>query len=398
MTAHAQIKVVGALGAAQTLAWASSYYLPAVLAAPMAAHLAIPTSTVYAAFSVALMASALVGPWTGRAIDHQGGRRVLVGGSLLFSGGLIMLAFAQGVWMVFASWLIIGVAMGAGLYEAAFSCLVGLYGRSARSAITGITLIAGFASTIGWPVSAWMETQFGWRGACLGWAVAHLLIGLPLNAWLPQGGDTARTETQDVDDPPEAVEPAAPRPARPVATAAVLALVFAAASFITTAMATHFPRILVALGAAPAAAIAIGTLIGPAQVAARVIEFSLRHRIHPMWSARAATLAHPIGAVLLLVTVPAVAPLFAILHGAGNGILTIVKGTLPLALFGAQGFGALQGWLMLPARIAQALSPLLFGLALDAWGANALWLSSAIGLVAFGALLPLRRIAAGRAR
>jgi len=147
---------------------------------------------------------------------------------------------------------------------------------------------------------------------------------------------------------------------------------------------------LEAAGASLAAAVAVGALIGPAQVAGRVLEFGFLRRVHPLLSARLAALAHPAGVVVLLMAGPAMAPVFAILHGAGNGILTIAKGTLPLVLFGAQGYGARQGWLMMPARIAQALAPLLFGLALDAWGANALWLSGAIGLAACGALMLLR--------
>lgn len=155
-------------------------------------------------------------------------------------------------------------------------------------------------------------------------------------------------------------------------------------------MATHLPRMLEAAGATLAAAVAVGALVGPAQVAGRVLEFGFLRRVHPLLSARLAALAHPAGVTVLLMAGPVAAPLFAILHGAGNGILTIAKGTLPLVLFGAQGYGARQGWLMLPARIAQALAPLLFGLALDAWGANALWLSGAIGLAACGALMLLR--------
>ncbi|MDF3944340.1 MFS transporter, partial [Achromobacter denitrificans] len=182
----APVRVIGTLGTTQTLAWASSYYLPAMLADPMARDLGVSAPTVYAAFSVAMVASALAGPWAGQAIDRHGGRIVLVGTSLLFALGLGMLGTAQGLGTMLGAWIVIGIAMGAGLYEAAFSSLVRLYGHQARGAITGITLIAGFASTVGWPLSAWMETQFGWRGACLGWAALHLLVGLPLNAWLPR--------------------------------------------------------------------------------------------------------------------------------------------------------------------------------------------------------------------
>nr|WP_285823219.1 MFS transporter [Achromobacter xylosoxidans] len=382
------------MGTAQTLAWASSYYLPAMLAAPMAADLGVATPTVFAAFSGAMVVSALVGPWAGLAIDRHGGRVVLAGTSLVFALGLGMLGFAQGLWTMVIAWLVIGAAMGAGLYEAAFSSLVRLYGQHARSAITGITLLAGFASTVGWPLSAWMEARFGWRNACLGWAGIHLLIGLPLNAWLPTLPSPAQPERTAAADPAQAIASASPSPVAAAGGAgyatALLAFVFAATWFISTAMATHLPRMLQAAGATLAAAVAVGALVGPAQVAGRVLEFGFLRRVHPLLSARLAALAHPAGVTVLLMAGPVAAPLFAILHGAGNGILTIAKGTLPLVLFGAQGYGARQGWLMLPARIAQALAPLLFGLALDAWGANALWLSGAIGLAACGALMLLR--------
>lgn len=390
----APVRVVGALGTAQTLAWASSYYLPAMLAAPMAADLGVATPTVFAAFSGAMVVSALVGPWAGLAIDRHGGRVVLAGTSLVFALGLGMLGFAQGLWTMVIAWLVIGAAMGAGLYEAAFSSLVRLYGKHARGAITGITLLAGFASTVGWPLSAWMEARFGWRNACLGWAGIHLLIGLPLNAWLPTLPSPAQPERTAAADPAQAIASASPSPVAAAGGAgyatALLAFVFAATWFISTAMATHLPRMLEAAGATLAAAVAVSALVGPAQVAGRVLEFGLLRRVHPLLSARLAALAHPAGVTVLLMAGPVAAPLFAILHGAGNGILTIAKGTLPLVLFGAQGYGARQGWLMLPARIAQALAPLLFGLALDAWGANALWLSGAIGLAACGALMLLR--------
>ncbi|NGM88967.1 MFS transporter [Parapusillimonas sp. SGNA-6] len=385
-----KVRVISTLGTAQTLAWASSYYLPAMLAVPMARDLGVSPPIVYAAFSGAMVASAAVGPWAGQAIDRHGGRIVLVNTSLLFALGLALLGLAHGLWTMVAAWLLLGVAMGAGLYDAAFSCLVRLYGRHARSAITGITLIAGFASTVGWPLSAWMESQFGWRGACFGWAALHVLIGLPLNAWLPKASAMAAVEKPAVVDIPKTDGGMAAERRRHAVSTALLAFVFAATWFISTAMATHLPQLLQSVGASLAAAVAIGALIGPAQVAGRVLEFGLLRRIHPLLSARLAALAHPIGVVVLLVTGPAMASLFAILHGAGNGILTIAKGTLPLALFGAGGYGARQGWLMMPARVAQALAPLLFGLALDAWGANALWLSGGIGLAACAALMLLR--------
>jgi len=162
-------------------------------------------------------------------------------------------------------------------------------------------------------------------------------------------------------------------------------------------MAAHLPRLLQACGVTLAVAVAIGALIGPAQVAGRLLEFGWLRRVHPMLSARLAALLHPLGALALGVFGAPAAAVFAVLHGAGNGILTIAKGTLPLVLFGAAGYGHRQGWLMVPARIAQALAPWLFGLLLDRWGAQALWISASVGLLAFVSLWRLRAPAVPRA-
>lgn len=380
--------VVTVLGSAQTLAWASSYYIAALLAAPIGRDLGLREPTVFLAFSLALVVSAFVGPWAGRTIDRHGGRQLLMGTNLLFTAGLASLALAHGPWTMFAAWVVLGLAMGAGLYEAAFATLVRLYGHDSRNAITGITLFAGFASTIGWPLTAWMETTYGWRGACLGWAALHIVLGLPLNAALPKA--LAPVAPPPAPAPPAARAQAEPEPQNPMLVSVVLSFVFAVAWFTSTAMAAHLPRLMQALGASLAVAVAVGALVGPAQVAGRLLEFGVLRRVHPLLSARLANLAHPIGAVALLFAGPALAPLFAVLHGAGNGILTIAKGTLPLVFFGPQGYGARQGWLMLPGRVAQAFAPFAFGLALDRWGAASLWLSTVLGLTAFAALMALR--------
>jgi len=383
---------VVALGLAQTLAWASSYYLPAMLAQPMARTLGLATPDIFAAFSGALVVSALVGPRAGRLIDQQGGRRVLAGTSLLFAGGLALMAMSRGFASLLLAWVVMGIAMGSGLYEAAFATLVRLHRLESRHMITGITLIAGFASTVGWPLSAWLAAQWGWREACWTWAALHVLVGLPLNLSLPRAGP----------EPAQDVDAASPRsPGEPVAAAGpglgpVLALsfVFATTWFTSTAMAAHFPRLLQGFGIGVAGAVAIAALIGPAQVAARVFEFGFLRRVHPLLSARLATLAHPLGALGLLVLGGPAGAAFGILHGAGNGVLTIAKGTLPLVLFGAQGYGHRQGLLMLPARVTQAFAPWLFGIALDRWQGQALWLTTALGLLAFGTLRLLGRLQA----
>lgn len=388
MPLPAQLPVVLRLGTAQTLAWASSYYLPALLAVPMAASLGLTTATVFAGFSLALVVSALCGPLAGRLIDRYGGRPVLMGTNGLFALGLLALALCQGPWGMAVAWVLIGVAMGAGLYDSAFATLVRLYGTQSRGAITGITLLAGFASTVGWPLTAWMLAQADWRAACVGWALLHLCLGLPLNAGLPRA---AAVQPSRLPQDHAAAPPAAPATTARAPMLA-LALVFAIAWFVSTAMAAHLPRLLQEQGLGLTAALAVAALVGPAQVAARAMEFFWLQRQHPLRAAQWATAAHPLGALLLVGWGSPWAVAFVLLHGAGNGILTIAKGTLPLALFGKQGYGARQGWLMAPSRLAQAVAPFLFGLFWERFGASAAFaLSSALGLLALGALLWLQR-------
>lgn len=375
--------VVLALGSAQTLGWASTYYLPAILAVPMARDLGVSTGTVFAAFSAALVVSALLGPAAGRRIDRAGGRDVLALSSLVFAAGLAMLGMAQGSGLLFAGWLVIGAGMALGLYEAAFSTLAGIYGREARNAITGITLLAGFASTVGWPISAALEAEFGWRAACFVWAAAHLLVGLPVNRLLVPLG------TQPPPPPPAGDGRLGLLAAAGLADRSMLLLgfVFAGVWFTSTAMAAHLPRLLQDVGATPAAAVAAAALVGPAQVAGRLLEFGLLRRFHPLLSARLAALAHPVGAAAVLLLGAPVAAVFTVIHGAGNGILTIAKGTLPLAIFGPSGYGLRQGVLMVPARFGQAVAPFLFALLIERFGPAALLLTAGIGLLGFVALL-----------
>jgi MFS family permease len=379
--------VVAALGTAQTLAWGSTYYLPAVLAGPMAREFGVSSAWIFGAFSAALIVSALLGPAAGRAIDARGGRGVLALSNLVFAIGLALMGIAGNLWLLAAGWLVLGVGMAMGLYDAAFATLTHLYGRDARNSITGITLIAGFASTVGWPLSALLEAQFGWRGACLIWAALQLCLGLPLNRFLIPG-------TPDPAAAPAVTESQAAAPAAgdeaPRHAMALLAFVFSAAWFVTGAMAAHLPRLLEAAGATPTAAVAAAALVGPAQVAARVAEFGFLRRAHPLISARLACIAHPVGAAaLLLIGAPAAAA-FTLLHGAGNGVLTIVKGTLPLAIFGPEGYGRRQGLIGAPSRFVQACAPFLFGVMIDWYGAGSVALSAACCLSAFIALLVLQ--------
>ena len=331
-------------------------------------------------FSGALLLSAVLGPAVGRAIDNRGGRGVLALSNLVLAAGLVLLGVAQGFFTLALAWAVLGVGMAMGLYDPAFATLTGLYGRAARGPITGITLIAGFASTVGWPLSAFLDAQYGWRAACLIWAALHIVIGLPLNRLL----------IRRAPPPVRASEIEGEASPAPRGAMAILAFVFAATWFVTGAMAAHLPRLLEIAGASTTAAIGAAALVGPAQVAARLVEFGALRMVHPLVSARLAALLHPIGAVILALVGPGAITAFAVLHGAGNGLLTIAKGTVPLAIFGPVGYGLRTGILGAPARATQAASPLLFGLLMDRMGIGVLAISAGLSLSALVALVLLK--------
>ena len=227
-----QFPIVLALGTTQTLAWASSYYLPAILADSIARDLGVSSNWIFAAFSASLVISALLGPRVGRQIDLVGGRSVLSISNLTLAAGLTLLGFTASIPMLVIAWVLLGVGMGCGLYDAAFAALGRIYGDAARRSITGITLLAGFASTVGWPLSAWGLETIGWRDTCFAWAAAHILIGLPINWFMLPAVKGAK-----------AAVAAAVKPHIPIDRSMILlAFIFATAWSVTGAMAAHMPR------------------------------------------------------------------------------------------------------------------------------------------------------------
>lgn len=358
----------------------------------IAADLGVTPATVFGAFSVSLVVMALAGPPVGRAIDRQGGRGLLAISNLVLAFGLALLALAHGTLPLFGAWCVLGLGMALGLYDAAFATLVRLHGTNARLPITGITLIAGFASTVGWPLTAWLAQHGGWRTACLAWAAIHLVLALPLNLiCIPTAAaasDLARPASLQAKEIPP------PKGAMP------LLIAFAAAtSFVTSAMAAHLPGLLAAMGATRVVAVGAAALLGPAQVVARIVEIlaARRYRVHPLVPARVATALHPVAGVALAAfgggAAPAIA--YSLLHGAGNGLITIVRGTLPLALFGQAGYGHRQGVIAVLARATQAAAPFSYAWVLyNAGPLTAIALTAVLSLAALAALLALRPSAA----
>lgn len=384
------------MGLAQIIASAAAQYLPAVIAVQAASALDLPHVALFAGFSIALVISALLGPFTGRLVDRIGGRPVLMLSNIFFALSLITLGFAQGLWTLVLAYVFMGLGLATGLFEVAFAALVRLFGREARTTITGLTLVAGFASFVGWTVSVYVEARYGWRGVCWFWALVHLCIGLPLHAMMP---NPSRILANMADTKPKATEPPKaittdseditinPQQRRKeIIVGVLLAYVFAANAFVGMGLMMHLPRLLQEMGVAVALAFTISSFVGPSQVVGRLIDYFYMQRWHPLISTRWAAACHPVAALLLIIFAGPIAFVFVLVHGIGNGILIIARGNLPLAIFGANGYGRRQGWLMMPAKLAQAAAPFLFGLALTQWGAHILWLTLALGLSVLVAL------------
>lgn len=348
---------VCALGVAQIVSWGTLFYTIAVLGAPMRADTGVGELWLFGSFTAGLFVSGIASPFVGRAIDARGGRRVLAGGSLLGALACAVLAFATGPLTVLAGWLIAGVAMAAALYDPAFATLHQIAGNAYRRAVTALTLFGGFASTVFWPLSQFLLDTIGWRDTYLVYAGLHLALCLPVHlASVPAGRVVGWTHA-----PATADEDAHPRGG---ATFAWLAVALALAAFIGSAIAAHLVTLVTATGLSARDAVLVGSLIGPMQVAGRIVEFAFTRHVRAI---AIGTFAFVLMAVALAIFTQVrgvwiVALAFAIPYGWANGVLTIVRGTVPAELFGHRDYGALLGRLALPQFVLKAVAP--FALAL----------------------------------
>ena len=355
--------IISALGVVQIFAWGSSYYLLAVLAAPIAADTGWPLAWIVGALSLGLLAAGIVSPRVGDAIGQHGGRPVLAAACLLLAGGLVMLAAAPSLWVFVAGWVVLGLGMGAGLYDAAFATLGGYYGHSARSAITTLTLWGGFASTICWPLSALFLEHWGWRGTCAAYAAIHLAICLPLVLLvLPRNGKPK--PVGGVRETPRLALHGHER-----RTYLILMAIMVLAGLGVTIVSVHLLTLLQQRGFSLAEAVALGALIGPAQVAGRIGEMVSGGRHHPFWTLAIATALGAAGMTMLAAGFPIIG-LSLVLYGAGNGIFSIAKGALPLALFGPARYAPIMGRLARPGLVAQAVGPTVGALLLSIAGTD----------------------------
>lgn len=384
--------VVSSLGIGQILAWSSSYYLTAVLPLPVAEETGwAPTWTV-GALSIGLLISGLASPVVGRLIERHGGRPVLAGSAVLIAAGLVMLAAAPNLASFIAGWMVIGLGMGAGLYDAVFAALGRLYGEGARSAISQVTLFGGFASSVSWPAGAYLVDHVGWRQTCLVFAAVDIVLLLPLYlAGLPREPRHARPSGRS-----SGVASTARGRAPDRLKFTLLAVCLTLASVAMAIISVHLLTLLRLFGVGAVVAVTLGTLLGPLQVGGRALEMSLGRNLHPVFSMIASTILVTIGLALLFGDTMLIAVGIVIL-GVGSGIRSIVRGTLPLALFGREGYAVLMGKLAVPTLLAQAAAPSAGAWLLERFspgvGLTALLAIALLNFICAMLLLPFRRLA-----
>src|SRR5436190_1435374 len=375
-------RAVTVLGVTEILSWGALFYPPVLTVPLIAADHGWSRSFAMAGFSVGLFVGGLCSRYVGGAIDRLGGHLVMPIGSLIGALGLVGLVWAPGAVSYFAAWITIGVAMAASLYDPAFATLGRIFGSAARAPITALTLAAGFASTVSWPATQFLIEAVGWRGTYL--IYAALLVGLaaPLHALaLPRerAGGAPRSAA------PSEKPAKASVPSHGFAFVLVAAG-FASYAFVPSALSAQLLAIFQRFGLTAATVVAIGMLFGPAQVLARLCELSFARRLHPLWIARFAV-GLLVSAFVLLALLPfsaALAAVFAIMYGMANGLLTIARGTVPLALFGAAGYGVLMGRIGGPYLVVQAVAPVVLTYVADrASDAVGLALVAAFAVLAF---------------
>jgi MFS family permease len=349
-------KTIGILAITQIVSWGSLYYAFTILAPDIQRDLVLAPEVVFGAFSWALLVAGLAATPVGILLDRYGGRYVMATGSLLCSLALAWLSRCDGVVSYYLAWTLIGLAMALTLYEAAFATINRKVDTGSRQAISTLTLFGGFASTLFWPLTAKLHMMVGWRDTYLWYGLAQLVVCMPLHLWL--GADAVRSGGQ------KGVVDA--RQSHTLAEALrhpafwTLALAFSANTFIFSAMAVHLIPLIERTGQSTSMAVLLATLIGPMQVAGRVGERTLARNAPPQAVGKL-TFAMLPAALFVLVLAGShgwAVALFCVLYGLSNGILTIVRGTIPQALFGREKYGAISGAMAGPSLLSKAAGPL----------------------------------------
>jgi len=352
------VRLVPSLGLTQIVSWGALYYSIAVLGASMREELGLSAAALFGAYSLSLLLSALAAPLAGRAIDRYGGRLVMSAGSVTAALALFAIAHAYSAMALYAAWALAGIAMAMTLYDAAFATLSQHAGTSYRTALTALTLMGGLASTVFWPLSLKGLEWFGWRDTLSGFALLQIALCLPLHlAFVPRTVVPIVPGKTGAEYENGSLPPASRRRAF-----IALGVAFAFNGFIVSALTVHLITVLQGKGLALASAVWVGAFFGPMQVAGRILEFTVGRRFS---SRRIGMIAlwMLVGALAILIAVHGevvLALTFAVVFGCSNGVVTIVRGTVPAELFGRVGYGGTLGNLAAPALFARAVAPFAF--------------------------------------
>ena len=355
------IAVIASLGLTQIIGYGTLYYAFSILASDMAADLNWSVEWVFGVLSAALLAGGLMAPWIGIWIDRFGAGRVMTLGSALAAASLIACATASNNIVFVLSLIAIEITANLVQYAAAFALLVQKYPLTAQRSITYLTLIGGFASTIFWPITTALHEQLSWQNVYYIFAAVNLLVCLPIHTWLAGGARRARA---NVGSEIKALPGRLPAPARHTGFV-LMVIAFSLQSLVASAILVHMVPLLSGLGLGATAAL-VGTLFGPAQVLSRLTNMVFGGNLSPVTLATIASALMCSAIAVLNSSAPSVAGAiaFAILFGLGNGLFSIVAGTLPLVLFGSQGYGRLQGKITSARLTVSAVAPfaLAFGM------------------------------------
>ena len=358
-------RTVVCLDLSQIICWGVSYYLIGIFGEFVAADMNWSRPLVYGGFSAALVVMGLSSPLTGSFIDRYGGRPIMVAGSVLTALGCAGLAAAHSIASYYAAWLCLGFAMRLTLYEAAFASLARIGGPQARGPIAQVTLFGGLSSTLFWPIGHGLADIAGWRGAVLVYAGLALLT-IPLHLAIPN----ARFDGRSLASARNESMPQRKLPREQLVAALFYAIITTLASFLNSGMSAHMIPILASLGMGASVSVWIATLRGIGQSLARLIDVLFGAGLHPLQLNLIAALILPLAFAAGLLSGPFViaAIAFAFGYGAGNGIATITRGTLPLALFDISSYGALTGRLLMPSFLLAALAPMGYAFVIERFG------------------------------
>lgn len=374
------------LGLLQILSWGGSFYLLGVLADPIAADTGWPHQWVLGAASIGLLVASLLSPLCGRLIARIGGRKVLGAHGLILAAGLGLMAVAPSLPLFLLAWVVIGIAMATGLYDALFTSLGSTYGLKARPIIVGITLISGFCTTVIWPLLAVMEHLMGWRLTCAVFGGVVLVTLFPLYRYALDAQVPAATAGRAVSGSGTVLEPS---------IYWSMTALFAIAAALMTCISIVLLTVLQARGHSLASAVGLAALIGPASVLCRVIDLLFK-RNTPMFTALLSSGMTALGLLLVDFT-PSVVAWGLVFYGAGNGLRAIVKSTLPLAVVDQADYAVVSGRMARPALLAQAAAPVACGYLISEWGSEAMIHAlTAMALIAFALSLWLARLVARR--